>query len=350
MNNAHVSTGGFQSQPLPPASTTSLTATGNPDVISTSQAIEMFLAFGNKSTDFTSDATWILDQKAADGGFRFSTTDSSESMTNAYYSCKALNATAKLSSLGTAVNNYILGMQNTTTGGFGDVSVNNVTLLATYYAIDALYLLNNETSINSILKSVQNFTNYCNNSNNGFGIVPGAPSSLEATWAGVSVLTILAQVSGESVNSIEPSFNATATLAYVNGTYFSNANDTLNYGGYGTTTRADIMDTAYALLIYSILKVTDPYATQAQSYLLGCQNAYDGGFADVSSSSSAATQSSMMMTYFAFKGLQAIDSTLADLNGEAFDLAFNWIPLIVIAAVAAVLIGIGVWYRKTHRD
>ncbi|HMF33485.1 MAG TPA: prenyltransferase/squalene oxidase repeat-containing protein [Candidatus Lokiarchaeia archaeon] len=351
INSTRIPTGGFQATPIiPPAS--GVPVTGNPDVISTAQAIEMSIAMGNTSTDFSGDGTWVLDLKGIDGGFGLYTANTGETMINAYYACYALNATGKLQSLGSAPHDWIYTLQNTTNGGFADIAGGNVSTLATYYAIGALYYLQNTTSIESLASSVVNYLNQCKNSDNGYGSSIGAPSDLAGTWASVATMARIAQVNNSNLAYL---VNSTLIQNYVNQSYFSNASDTFNYGGYGTT-RASIADTFYAMAIYTALGVKNPYAQQVEDYLLGslsnpgCQNVYDGGFADKTTDASTAVQSSMTMTYYAFKALQGIDSTLGMLNGEAWFLPLDWIPLAIIAAVAVVVIIIGVRYYRAHRD
>lgn len=340
IDSAKTPSGGYQTTALP----NNITA-GTPDLESTTYAISMSFVFGKSNEDFIDTTNWIIDNmKTAGNGFRLFLSDTTATMAGMFYASMALNATSKLS-LGDGPRLWIEARRNTTSGGFDTQEGGITTTLATYYALESLYQLNNYSTILAYRNNIQGYFLACYNSvDGGFADIIGQASTLESTWAAVAGLYRLKQFTGYSL----PTADITKTLQYVSQFYFSTESDTFNYGGYGTSARATVRDTFYAQMTYFLLGSINPNKDAVEDYLLSCQNIVDGGFAEKTQNSNYGT-SSMVTTFFAFEALETFDNKLEMLNVEVWFLPFDYVSLIVIIAIVIVVLAFAVhYYRKRH--
>ncbi|OLS15787.1 MAG: hypothetical protein RBG13Loki_0584 [Promethearchaeota archaeon CR_4] len=333
--------GGFQATALP-----SNTSANNPDVVSTSYAINMSLYFGKEIKDFIDTATWIVDNlKTLDSGFRIMTTDLNGTMKGMYHASMALNTTEKLSSLGSEFQTWITDRRNQTNGGFSEQKGGYPNALTTYYAIEALYYLGNVSILSTYEESLRYYFRNCSNADGGFAEIANESSSLKGTWLAVASLSRLASLQGFS---LESEVDKTKTLEYVAQFYFSDPADEFNYGGYGTSGRATVWATYYAQKTYSLLGETNPNAAQIQNYLLSCQNSVDGGFAEKNVDGTYGT-SAVITSFFAFDVLMTFDSKLGMLDVEVWFMPFDWVLLLIVIGIVIVAIyAVYRLYRKYH--
>ncbi len=234
--------------------------------------------------------------------------------------------------------NYIEDL-NQTGGGFSPTNkTDSSTMISTFYALEAYSILSNgEFEVQDIHKDwVLNCTD---NITGGFkGSISSSTPSLINTYCAILILNRAGAI-GELVNKSK-------TINYIKSFYVSTSSDKVNYGGYlpdSTAYQTLLSSTYYCVKILNILSAGFQ-DTQTINWIYNRQNYIDGGFVDFGDESFQG-DSSIIGSYFALESLLILGGSL---DVEIWMVEFNYMLLIILIIIFAVVIGLAIlfWRRR----
>lgn len=187
----------------------------------------------------------------------------------------------------------------------------------------------------------KNWILQCNNSDGGYGGNKSLTSTLLSTYYAVFLLS--------KIGNVSDLVNKNKTLSYLNTHYVSNLSDENNIGGYLPdllSKYALLSSTFYCVSSISLIDNTLLNRDQTSKWVLSYQNFQDGGFGD-KTEGTAPLLSSVLTSYFAFRILSTI-TTLNRLTTDVWMVEFDYIVLVIIMAMIGLAAGIGafLWRRR----
>jgi hypothetical protein len=262
---------------------------------------------------------------------------------NLYYLMKSLTILDPNYVIETEYFNKIYKFVNDTeqlSGGFSySNSSTTASMTSTHYVVQ-IYILLDKPIVNETLH--KNWVLLCNNSDGGYGGDRNLSSSLINTYFAIRILDGIEQASITDLADIN------MTLTYLKSFYIDEVADVNNYGGYIPDEFA-----LYALLssTYFSVKAISMLDGELNSddtinWVLERQNFQDGGFAENTEGYDQKV-SSVIASYYAFEILNILNS-LFRLTSEVWMVEFNYwtlgIILMSIGIVAAAIVFI--WRRR----
>ena len=262
---------------------------------------------------------------------------------NLFYSLKSLDILEHVidSALSIRIHKYLNDTEQAGGGFSYSNSSTSVSLTSIYYVFQ-LYSLIEKPVVNISLH--KNWILSCNNSDGGYG----GNRSLSSTLINTYFATTLFYDMGD-VNDLA---DINLTLIYLKSLYVNETADLNNFGGYYPNDLA-----IYALLsstyfcvksisvIEEFLGSTEMDSGDISSWVLSRQNYLDGGFVENSGGSEQGL-SSVVTSYYAFETLKILE-TLSSLNNEIWMVEFNfWILGIILMLAGIVIAAIVFIWRK----
>ncbi|MFX1363347.1 MAG: hypothetical protein ACFFCE_18990 [Promethearchaeota archaeon] len=226
-------------------------------------------------------------------------------------------------------------------GGFSFSNTSSsVSLSSTYYVIQLYSLI--DVTIDS-LPEHKNWIQACNNIDGGFGGNQSLSTNLLDTYFAVLLF--------DQLWNITDIVNINKTLAYLKQLYVNDSVDINNYGGYlpDSTTQYAMLSSSY--LCVKTISLIDPNElnkAQTISWILTLQNFNDGGFSE-NTEGEVQKISSIIPSYHAFKTLKILNPSLSSLSKDVWMVEFNYWILIIIFTSIAAFIGIMVYIWRKRR-
>ncbi|MFW9879110.1 MAG: prenyltransferase/squalene oxidase repeat-containing protein [Candidatus Thorarchaeota archaeon] len=244
------------------------------------------------------------------------------------------------------LSNRIYQYLNDTEQAGGGFSFSNtstsVSLSCTYYVIQ-LYSLIDKPVVNLTIH--KDWILSCNNSDGGYGGNSSLPSTLMNTYFAILLIN--------DIGNLSDFANINLTLKYLKSFYVNDTIDIENFGGFLPTDIAKyaLLPSTYFCvkaisLIETFLGTSELNEDSILSWILSRQNFLDGGFVE-NLEGSEDTSSSMLSSYYAF-GVLNILGLLSSLNSEIWRVEFNyWILGIVLSSIGIVIgATIFLWRRR----
>lgn len=224
-------------------------------------------------------------------------------------------------------------------GGFSYSNTStSVSMTSTYYITQIYSVL--ERQIENITLH-KNWVLNCNNSDGGYG----ANSTLSSTLIDTCFATLILQ---ELVGNTDDLVDVNMTLTYLKSFYIDNTADINNFGGYlpdESALNALLSSTYFPVNALSLIDPIVPNSDSTVNWVLARQNVLDGGFAE-NTEGYEQKISSIISTYYAFETLNKLGA-LPRLSEEIGTVEFNYWILIIVLSSIGLIIGIAVYiYRK----
>jgi hypothetical protein len=311
----------------------------------TAQALEVLKHYGaftveglfgvEKKVDVDSLATYL------EGKISDMFEDDEVNLYDLYYIMSSLNSLN--SEIDNTIKTDIYEFVNQTAqvmGGFSlNYETNSPTIISTYFAYNIYSLLGVSMPNETIHK---NWVLSCNNTDGGYGGNQSLSSNLLTTYYALSIISDL--------GTIDDLANKTATLQYLSGYYADDSYDIENYGGYYPDIHAKVTllsSTYYCIMSINMINSSDLHKSATTSWILTRQNFQDGGFSD-NYEGYYQELSSVSSTYYAFKSLSLFDS-LSFLDENVFMVEFDYMILIILLSIVAIVIVIFLYIRRKRR-
>ncbi|MFX1277567.1 MAG: prenyltransferase/squalene oxidase repeat-containing protein [Promethearchaeota archaeon] len=230
---------------------------------------------------------------------------------------------------------------NQTGGGFSPTNAteSSSTMISTYFAIETYSILLDDAF--QVMEIHKTWIKNCRDPITGGyqGNITASIPSLINTYCAVSIMQRAGAI-GELTDIIK-------TVSYCNSFLVSMEADQTNFGGYLPDLTADnalISSTYYSIQVIYMLSSNAPLKENTINWIYNRQNFLDGGFTDIIYES-VQGYSSIASSYFALKSLVLLG---ASLDIEIWMVEFNYIILIVIFIILAIIIGIAIflWRRR----
>ncbi len=248
-----------------------------------------------------------------------------------------LDTLNRLESLGTSLDsnlhNNIYQYLNQTTqigGGFGPTNTSTTADMVSTFFVYSIYTILQETVVNQTIHKTWVLS--CNNTDGGYGGDKLISSTIITTYFAVYLV--------DALGDVDDLVNKTKTLEYFQSFYIDDPDDAENYGGYLPDILADttlLSSTYYCVRGITLIDISELNGATTVNWVLNHQNFLDGGFGDWVEGNDQ-RRSSVSASYFAFNLLETFDS-LDLLNEDIFQIEFNYLMLIIIPAIIAVIIG-----------
>ncbi|MFX1304351.1 MAG: hypothetical protein ACFE9X_13430 [Promethearchaeota archaeon] len=259
---------------------------------------------------------------------------------NLYYLLKSLKILDH--EIDTEYTNRIYKYINDTEQVSGGFSYSNssasASISSTYYVIQ-IYFLINKTIDNITLH--KNWVLSCNNSDGGYGGNQSLTSTLIDTYFTTLILY-------ELVGNVSDLVDINMTLTYFASLYINTTADTNNFGGYlphQIAEYAQLSSTYFCVKAISLISNSELERGATINWVLARQNFQDGGFIEITERIDQKS-SSIVSTYYAFETLNILGG-LSRLYEEIWMVEFNYWILIIILGSIGLIFGIAVYiYRK----
>ena len=260
---------------------------------------------------------------------------------NLYFLLKSLNLLDY--SIGGSLKNSTLNFMKATQQFGGGFSFSNTTssasLSSTYFAYQ-IYSLLEEPFPNETLH--KNWILDNNNSDGGYGGNSSLSSTLLNTYHALSLL--------DEMNSVNELANKSQTLVYLNSFLSNDSADIKNFGGYvpDLITKITLLSsTYYCIISLSILEESFPNKDLTINWILSRQSFQDGGFADFIDGTYQ-LGSSVISSYYAYSTLIELNAK-GRLDSQIWMVEFNYWILLIIFVFIAVIAGVGIYIWRRRR-
>ncbi|MHA1729360.1 MAG: prenyltransferase/squalene oxidase repeat-containing protein, partial [Promethearchaeota archaeon] len=227
--------------------------------------------------------------------------------------------------------------------GYSITEESNATIQGTYFTLKCFYHLGNNSIGTEIQKDhVTEFILSCLDSNGGFkSNSSGDLPSLINTFYAIKALYFMDEIGEIDVSDI------VKINSFINSFYVNDENLKNHYGGFSflpedEITYSSFMATFYAVTSLNILNGTLP-STATINWVMNQQNPADGGFSE---NPIEGGTSSTLTSFYAVQILESRYSDLSILQQEAWGLVYNWILVVIIIAVIAGVIIAGLYIYK----
>ena len=227
-------------------------------------------------------------------------------------------------------------------GGFAFSNTSTSASLSSTYYVVHLYSLIDKPIENKTIHIEWVLSTY--NTDGGYGGNINSVSTIPSTFHAISILNEL----GNLIDII----NVNETLSFLKSFYVDNNADTDNYGGYLPDNNAKhplLSSTYYCVKGISLIKNTELNSIATSKWLLSRQNFQDGGFVDITEGfeQSASSVIASYYAYFAYLTLKIFDPHLSSLSKEIWMVEFNyWILFIVLGSIGLIIAIATYWWRK----
>ena len=263
---------------------------------------------------------------------------------NLYFLLKSLNLLDY--SIGGSLKNSTLNFMKATQQFGGGFSFSNTTssasLSSTYFAYQIYSLLvedfpNETLHKNWILDNI--------NSDGGYGGNSSLSSTLLNTYYALSLL--------DEMNPLDEIANKSQTLVYLNSFFSNDSADIKNFGGYvpDLITKITLLSsTYYCIISLSILEESFPNKDLRNIYInwiLSRQSIQDGGFGDFIDGTYQ-LRSSVISSYYAYSTLIELNAK-GRLDSQIWMVEFNYWILLIIFVFIGVIAGVGIYIRRRRR-
>lgn len=246
-------------------------------------------------------------------------------------------------SLDSSLHNKIYQYLNETTqigGGFGLTNTSTTADMVSTFFVYNIYTILQETVVNQTVH--KSWVLSCNNTDGGYGGDKLIPSTIITTYFAVYLV--------DALGDVNDLVNKTKTLEYFKSFYIYEPDNTANYGGYVPENLADIAllsSTYYCVNGIVLIDENELNGGATITWVLNHQNFLDGGFGDWVEGNDQ-RRSSVSASYYAFNLLENFDK-LDLLNEDIFQIEFNYLMLIIIPSIIAVIIGIIYYFIRRRR-
>ncbi len=222
-------------------------------------------------------------------------------------------------------------------GGFTEsTDSSTATLSSTYFALKIYSLIEEEVDDED---NHIDWVNDCQNDDGGFGNNEALSSSVINTYYAILIMD---ELGGE--DGVDDLDDPDEAVEYLNSFYVDDENDIDNYGGFlpdDDAEEAMLSSTFYCVSGISLLDDGE-LEDETLNWISSRQNVEDGGFIDTDEG-----DSSVIVSYFAFKALKIFDEELGVLEEDVFMVEFNWWVLILLLTLSGVVVaGIYYYWRK----
>ena len=246
-------------------------------------------------------------------------------------------------SLGSSLHNDIYRYLNETNqigGGFGPTNTSTTANMVSTFFVHNIYSIIKEPVVNQAVH--KNWVLSCNNTDGGYGGNQSLSSTIVTTYFAVYLV--------DALGDVNDLVNKTKTLEYFKSFYIDDPDNTANYGGYVPEILADIVllsSTYYCVNGIVLIDESKLNGGATETWVLNHQNFLDGGFGDWVEGNDQ-RRSSVSTSYYAFNLLAIFDS-LDLLNEDIFLIEFDYLTLIIIPSIIAVIIGIIYYFIRRRR-
>ncbi len=246
-------------------------------------------------------------------------------------------------SLDSSLHNNIYRYLNETTqigGGFGLTNISTTADMVSTFFVYNIYTILKETVVNQTVHKAWVLS--CNNTDGGYGGDKLIPSTIITTYFAVYLV--------DALGDVNDLVNKTKTLEYFKSFYIDDPDNTANYGGYVPEILADIAllsSTYYSVNGIALIDESELNVVATVKWVLNHQNFLDGGFGDWVEGNDQ-RRSSVSASYYAFNLLETFDS-LSLLNEDIFQIELDYLMIIIIPSVIAVIIGIIYFFIRRRR-
>lgn len=224
-------------------------------------------------------------------------------------------------------------------GGFSYSNSSTSASISSTYYVTQIYLLLEKPVENITLH--KNWVLSCNNSDGGYGGNQSLSSTLMDTYFTTLILD-------EIVGNVSDLVDINMTLTYLKYLYVDNTADINNFGGYlphEVAVLALLSSTYFCVKAISLIDPDELNSDTTVRWILDRQNFQDGGFGD-NTEGYEQKESSIISTYYAFETLNVL-GRLSTLSAEFGMVEFNYWILIIIFVSIGLILGIIVYiYRK----
>jgi len=237
-------------------------------------------------------------------------------------------------SLDSSLHNNIYRYLNETTqieGGFGLTNTSTTADMVSTFFVYNIYTILQETVVNQTVHKTWVLS--CNNTDGGYGGDKLIPSTIVTTYFAVYLV--------DALGDVNDLVNKTKTLEYFKSFYIDDPDNKENFGGYVPEILADntlLSSTYYCVNGIALIDESELNGDATVDWVLNHQNFLDGGFGDWVEGNDQ-RRSSVSTTYYAFNLLETFDS-LDLLNEDIFQIELNYLMLIIIPSIIAVIVGI----------
>ena len=291
-----------------------------------------------KSVDITEFKEFLIDQ------IQTMFNDGNIDLYRLLYYLDALNRMESLgASLDSTLHNNIyqyLNETNQVEGGFGPTNTSTTANMVSTFVVYNIYTLIDEAVVNQTVHKTWVLS--CNNTDGGYGGNQSLSSTIVTTYFAVYLV--------DALGDVNDLVNKTKTLEYFKSFYIDDPDNTANYGGYVPEILADIAllsSTYYCVGGIVLIDESELNGDATVNWVLNHQNFLDGGFGDWVEGNDQ-RRSSVSASYYVFNLLKTFDS-LSLLTEDIFQIEFNYLMLIIIPSIIAVIIGIIYFFIRRRR-
>jgi len=258
-----------------------------------------------------------------------------------------LDALNRMESLGTSLestlHNNIYQYLNETyqvEGGFGPSNTSTTANMVSTFVVYNIYAIIDEAVVNQTAHKTWVLS--CNNTDGGYGGNQSLSSTIVTTYLAVYLV--------DALGDVNDLVNKTKTLEYLKSFYIDDPNNIGNFGGYlpdFLAVNTLVSSTYYCVKGIELIDESDLNRVTTVNWVLNRQNFLDGGFSDLVEGNDQ-RRSSVSASFYAFKLLETFDS-LEELNEDIFMVEFNFLLLIIIPSIIAIIIGLIYWIIRRRR-
>ena len=258
-----------------------------------------------------------------------------------------LDALNRMESLGTSLDSTLhnniyqyLNETNQVGGGFGTTNTSTTANMISTFVVYNIYAIIDEAVVNQA--GHKTWVLSCNNTDGGYGGNQSLTSTIVTTYFAVYLV--------DALGDVNDLVNKTKTLDYFKSFYIDDPDNTANFGGYLPDFLADntlLSSTYYCVKGIELIDESELNRVTTVNWVLNHQNFLDGGFGDWAEGNDQ-RGSSVSASFYAFKLLDTFDS-LEVLNEDIFVVELNFLLVIIIPSIIAVIIGIIYFFIRRRR-